>query len=74
MILQLAIQESFRKRDECQSDLDDLNNKLSVMTADGCSFVEKDKVVESMLYMQRCRDDWQETINEIRAWQDELKN
>lgn len=72
VILQLAIQEAFRKRDECQTDFDDLDRKLSAMTADGCSFEEKDKVVDSMLYLQKCRDGWQETIDCIRDWQVEL--
>lgn len=73
-ILQLALQESFRKRDECQSDFDELNRKITVMTSEGRSFKEKDKVVDSMLYLQKCRDGWQETINHIREWQDELKD
>lgn len=72
-ILQLAIQEAFNKRDECQRDADELENKLSMMYADGCTFSEKDKVVESMMYLQKCRDGWQDMIDEIRAWQDELK-
>lgn len=72
-ILQLALQEAFRKRDECQSDFDDLNKKISAMTAASCSFAEKDKVVESMLYLKECKSGWQETIDHIRAWQDELK-
>jgi len=43
------------------------------MTADGFSLTNKDKVVESMLYLKECRDGWQETIDHIRQWQDELK-
>ncbi|MEK5068086.1 hypothetical protein [Sporosarcina sp. FSL K6-1508] len=73
IILQLALQEAFRKRDECQIHFDQLDKKLSTMTADGCSFNEKDKVVESMTYLKSCRDDWQESIDHIREWQDELK-
>lgn len=73
-ILQLALQESFRKRDECQSDFDELDRKITVMTAEGCSFSEKDKVVDSMLYLKKCRDGWQDTIDHIRDWQDELKD
>lgn len=73
-ILQLALQEAFRKRDECQSDFNELNNQLSVMTTEGRSFSEKDKIVDSMLYLKKCRDGWQETINHIREWQDELKS
>lgn len=73
IILQLAIQEAYKKRDECQRDLNNLDNKLSIMTTDGCSFTDKDKVVESMLYLKECRDGWQETIDHIRQWQDELK-
>lgn len=72
-ILQLAIQEAYKKHDECQRDFDELDNSLSIMTADGCSFTEKDKVVESMLYLKQCRDGWQETIDHIRQWQDEIK-
>lgn len=72
-ILQLALQEAFRKRDECQNDIIDLNNKLNIMIADSHSFDEKKKVVESMLYLKKCKDDWQETINHIKEWQNELK-
>lgn len=72
-ILQLALQEAFRKRDECQSDFYELDHKLSAMTADGCSFKERDKVVESMLYLEECKKGWQSTINHIREWRDELK-
>lgn len=74
IILQLAIQEAFKKRDECQRDINNLNNKLSNMTVDGCPLPDKDKVVESMIYLKECRDGWQETINHIRQWQDELKS
>lgn len=73
IILQLAMQEAYKKRDECQRDFDNLDKKLSIMTTDGCSFPDKDKVVESMLYLKECRDGWQETIDHIRQWQDELK-
>lgn len=72
IILQLAMQEAYKKRDECQRGFDNLDNKLNTMTADGCSFTDKDKVVESMLYFKECRDGWQETIDHIRQWQDEL--
>ena len=50
-----------------------LNGKLTLMTVEGCSFAEKDKVVESMLYLKECMYGWQETIDHIRVWQDELK-
>ena len=73
IILQLALQEAFKKHDECERDIDKLDEKLSIMTADGCSFSEKDKVVESMVYLKKCQDGWQETINHIRKWQDEFK-
>lgn len=74
IILQLAMQEAYKKRDECQRDFDNLDKKLSIMATDGCSFSDKDKVVESMLYLKKCRDGWQETIDYIRQWQDELKS
>lgn len=72
-ILQLALEGAFRERDICQSNFDNLNNKLTELTLDGCSFSEKDKVVESMLYLKECINGWQDTINGIRNWQDELK-
>ena len=72
-ILQLAKNEASRKRDECQQEINELDGKLTTMTQNGKSFAEKDKVVDSMLYLQKCRDGWQDTINHIRAWQDELK-
>ncbi|MNF87920.1 hypothetical protein D3C84_703990 [compost metagenome] len=74
LILQLALQESFRKRDECKGDFNELNKKLNSMMVDGYSFTEKDKVVESMIYLKECRNGWQETIDRIREWQDELKS
>lgn len=72
-ILQLALISAHNKKEEWERDFDELDNKISVMTADGCSFEEKDKVVSSMLYLKKCVDGWQETIDHIRDWQDEIK-
>ncbi|MEI2465062.1 hypothetical protein [Niallia taxi] len=72
-ILELALQEAFHKRDECEANYEELDDKLSEITADGCSFEEKERVIDSMLFLKDCRDRWEETINYIKVWQEEIK-
>lgn len=74
IILQLAVQEAMKKRDECQSDLDKLGEEFSVLNADGASFEEKDKLLDSMVYMKSCVDGWKKTIEAVWEWEREINS
>lgn len=72
IILQLASTMAHRKLDECQEELGELEQKQSIMKADGASFEDEEVVNNAIDYMSYCLDGWQETIDLIRDWEKEI--
>lgn len=71
LILQLAMTEASRKRDEC---VHDVNEIVSALGKGLLSEIDHTRYVKDEAYLRECVAGWEETIREIQVWQNELDN
>lgn len=68
LILQLALQEAYRKCDECQSEIMGLEKELV-----GKTFKERMKIITSIEYLQECKKGWRQTVECTKDWKIEIE-
>ncbi|MCY9367521.1 hypothetical protein MOF14_12340 [Bacillus spizizenii] len=68
LILQLALQEAYRKCDECQSEIMGLEKDLV-----GKTIQERAKIIASIEYLQECKEGWRQTVECTKDWMIEIE-
>lgn len=69
LILQLALMEASRKRDECVYDVKEI---VTTLEKGLMSENDRERYTKDEAYLRECVEGWEETIREIKVWQNEL--
>lgn len=69
LILKLALMEASRKRDECVYDVKEI---VTTLEKGLLSENDRERYTKDEAYLRECVEGWEETIREIKVWQNEL--